>query len=65
MASPIGSIITEVAVFDIHIERKAVAIMKPRIIFRTSVPIRLMIDRAMRLWRFHLSIAMAMMKPPI
>ena len=38
-ASAIGSIIKAVAVFDIHIERKAVASMKPSTILEGFVPI--------------------------
>ena len=35
-----GSIITEVAVLEIHIDKKAVASIKPKITFRISDPIR-------------------------
>ena len=40
MTMPMGSIITEVAVLEIHMERKAVASIKPKMIFRISVPIK-------------------------
>ena len=38
MAMPIGNIITEVAVLEIHMDKLAVAIMKPRMILEMSVP---------------------------
>jgi hypothetical protein len=53
-----GSIITEVAVLEIHMDKKAVAIINPKMIFRTSEPIILMMFKAMRLCRFHFSIAL-------
>ncbi len=65
MAIPIGNIITAVAVLLIHIDKKAVATIKPKIIFFTSEPMKLIIFSAIRRCRFHFSIAMAMMNPPI
>ena len=44
IAIPMGSIITAVAVLEIHMERKAVANIKPKIIFLTSVPIILITE---------------------
>ena len=49
IAIAIGSIITAVAVFDIHIDINAVAIINPRITFLTSVPIMLTILSAILL----------------
>lgn len=65
MAMPIGSIITEVAVFEIHIDKKAVAIMNPKIMLLTLVPISLMVFSAIRRCKFHFSIAIAIIKPPM
>jgi hypothetical protein len=59
-----GTIITAVAVFEIHIERKAAAIMNPRMIRAGPPPTAWMMFRAMRRWRFHLSMVSAIMKPP-
>ena len=58
-------IITAVAVLLIHMLNKAVASIKPNIIPRASVPVSLIMFKAMRLCRFHFSMAMAMIKPPI
>ena len=44
-----GSIITALAVLEIHIDKKAVAIIKPKIILRISDPIKVMIESAIRL----------------
>ena len=65
IAIAIGNIITAVAVFDIHIDINAVAIIKPRIIFTMLVPIRLIIFNAIRLCKFHFSMAIAIIKPPM
>ena len=65
MDIPMGSIITAVAVFDIHMERNAVATIKPKMILETLVPIILIIFNAIRLCKFHFSIAMASIKPPM
>ena len=62
---PIGSIITAVAVLEIHMDKNAVAIIKPRMIIFRSVPIHAIIFRAILLWRFHFSMAMEMINPPI
>ena len=63
--TPIGSIITAVAVFETHMETKPVATMKPRTSRDGLVPIMPTIARAMRLWRFQRCIARARMKPPM
>ena len=39
MTIPIGNIITEVAVLEIHMDKNAVAIINPKMIFLMSVPI--------------------------
>ena len=49
IASAIGSIITDVAVFDIHIDKNAVATIKPKIIRLILVPIAEMIFKAILL----------------
>ncbi len=61
----IGSIIMAVAVFDIHMDKKAAANIKPNKIMIGLLPVRDRIFRAMRLCRFHFSSARAMMNPPI
>ena len=43
IASPTGKIIIEVAVLEIHIDRKAVANMKPSITLDLLLPVTLMI----------------------
>src|SRR5690606_15133838 len=65
MAIPIGNIITDVAVLLIHMLKNAVATIKPKMIFLISEPIKLMIFNAIRLCKFHFSIAMAMINPPM
>ena len=65
MAIAIGTIIIAVAEFDIHMERNAVAIMNPRISLEGLVPVIEIIFSAIRLCRFHLCIAIAIIKPPI
>ncbi len=64
IAIAIGIIIIAVAVFDIHIERNAVAIINPRIRRLGLVPVILIIFNAILLWSPHLCIDMAMIKPP-
>ena len=59
-----GSIISVVAVFDTHIDRKPVASIMPSTIRRGATPTRRSVSRAMRLCSCHFSIAMAMRKPP-
>jgi hypothetical protein len=59
-----GSIMATVAVFEIHIERKAVVDMNPSMIIFGEVPIRRRILRAIRLWRPECSTPMAIMRPP-
>lgn len=61
---PMGSIMSVVAVFDTHIDRNAVAIIMPSTMRRGCVPTRRRVRRAMRRWRFHFCIAMAMRNPP-
>ena len=65
IAKPTGKIITAVAVFEIHIERNAVAIIKPNIIFDFFVPTILMMFKAILLCNFHFSMAIAKINPPI
>ncbi|CAI8256730.1 MAG: Uncharacterised protein [Flavobacteriaceae bacterium] len=65
MEIPIGSIITEVAVLEIHIDKKAVANIKPNTIRWMLVPTALIMDKAMRLCKFHFSRAIAIINPPI
>ena len=65
IAIPIGSIITVVAVFEIHIDRAAVATMNPRMMLFTFVPISRIIFSAMRLCSPHFSIPIASRKPPM
>ena len=64
IAIAIGSIITAVAVFEIHIDINAVATINPRIMFTTFVPIKLIMFNAIRLCKFHFCIAIAIIKPP-
>ena len=56
---------TAVAVFEIHMERKPAASMKPRTIRAGPPPIACIMLSAMRLCRFHFCIVSAIMKPPI
>jgi hypothetical protein len=60
-----GTIMMAVAVLEIHIERKAAATMKPRMMREGPPPIRRMIHSAMRLCSDHFSIVRAIMKPPM
>ena len=59
-----GSITTVLAVLLIHMDKVAVAIIKPRMTFSGVVPVRFMMVRAMRLWRFTFSSARASTNPP-
>jgi hypothetical protein len=63
---PMGNIITVVAVFEIHMDINAVATTKPRMRFTTFAPIKLIIFRMIRLYKFYFSMAMAMamINPP-
>ena len=54
-----------VAVFDIHIDRKAVANIKPSYIRAGLTPVNMSIFNAILLWRFHFCIARATINPPI
>ena len=64
MAIPMGSIITDVAVLEIHMDKKAVAIINPRITFRISEPMKAIILSAILRCKFHFSIPIAMRNPP-
>jgi hypothetical protein len=61
----IGIIIMAVAVFDIHMERKAVENMNPNKILAGLTPVNISILRAILLCRFHFCMARATIKPPI
>ena len=61
----IGSIMTVVAVLDIHMLKKAVARLKPSIIPVGLVPVILIRLSAIRRCSFRFSMANAIMKPPI
>jgi hypothetical protein len=61
---PIGRSITAVAVFEIHIERAPPAIINERTIVEGLLPNLDTSPRAILLWRFHFSIARAMINPP-
>ena len=50
---------------EIHIERKAAAIMKPRMMRAGPPPIRRMTQSAIRLCSIHFSMVTAIMKPPM
>ena len=65
MARPIGTIMTAVAVFDTHIDRKAAATMKPRTNRAGPPPTRWMMSRAIRRCRFHFCMVRAIMNPPM
>ncbi len=58
------TIIMVVAVLLIHMDRPAVASMKPRVMRWGVVPTRLMACRAMRRCSPHFSMVTAMRKPP-
>jgi hypothetical protein len=60
-----GNIIMVVAVLLSHMLRNPVAMMKPRMILLPLVPVLLTIWRAIRLWRFHFSMASPIMNPPM
>jgi hypothetical protein len=64
-ARTIGTIIIVVAVFEIHMERKAVAAMKPRRIARGRTPKRTSTRRAMRRCRSQRCMARATRNPPM
>src|SRR6056297_2792551 len=65
IASPIGTIIIEVAVLEIHIDKAPVATINPKMIFSVLVPIKEIIHNAIRLCKFQRCIARAMINPPI
>ena len=61
---PIGTSISVVAVFEIHIERKADARRKPKTSARRLSPTRARIPSAILRWSPLASMPRAMMKPP-
>ena len=63
-AMPIGSIIMAQAVFDIHIDRNAVATMNPSTSRVGFTPTRRIVCSAILRCRFHFWIASATTKPP-
>ncbi len=60
-----GIISMVVAVFDIHIDKNAVANINPNKILAGPVPSNNKILRAMRLCKFHFCMANAIRNPPI
>ena len=64
MASAFGTIVSAVAVLDIHIDKKAVTIIIPHNNMRGRKPKIKTVLSAMREWRFHRTIAVEKMKPP-
>ena len=64
-AKAIGNIIIVVAVFEIHIDKNAVATMNPKTKREGAEPTRRIVCSASRLCRLHRSIAKATMKPPM
>ena len=63
--TPIGIIITAVAVLETHMDRNPVAIMNPATTPPGLVPMALTVTRAIRRCRFHRCMARARMKPPM
>ena len=63
--TPIGSIITAVAVLDTHMDRKPVATMNPATIWEGLVPMTFTVSSAMRRCRFHRCMARASRNPPM
>ena len=63
--TPIGTIITAVAVFETHMLRNAVASMNPPMTRVALVPIARTVSSAMRRCRFHRCMASAIRKPPM
>jgi hypothetical protein len=62
---PMGNIIKVVAVFEIHMDKKAVATIKPKIIEGIFVPINKIMFKAILLCKFHFSMAIAIKNPPM
>ncbi len=60
-----GSIMSVVAVFDTHIDRNAVAIIIPRMIWCGCVPTAASVRSAIRRCSSHFCIAIAIRKPPM
>ena len=54
----------DVAVFEIHIDKNAVASINPSITLDLFVPVNLMIVNASLLCKFHFSMASAIINPP-
>jgi hypothetical protein len=65
MESAMGTIIMAVAVFDIHIDKKEVASIKPNNIRPGLIPNKIRILRAILRCKFQRSMANAIKKPPI
>ena len=63
--TPIGSIITAVAVLETHMDKKPVATMNPATIWVGLVPMIFTVSRAMRRCRFQRCIASANKNPPM
>ena len=65
-----GKKIIVITSYSIHytklydIDKNAVAIIKPSIMFLTLVPTTFIMVKAIRLCKFHFSIEMAKIKPP-
>ena len=63
--TPMGIIITAVAVFDTHMDRKPVAIMNPPTTPPGLVPMARTVTSAILRCRFHRCMARARMNPPM
>ena len=59
-----GNIIIVVAVLEIHMDKKAVASIKPKTNRLGLVPVRTTMCKAIRSCKFHFCIAMAIKNPP-
>lgn len=64
IARALGTIVRAVAVFDIHIDKKAVTIIIPHNNIRGRSPNIKTVLRAIRECKFHLTIAVEKIKPP-
>ena len=64
MANPIGSIINVVELLEVHIDKKAVAIIKLSITLARLVPIDFIVAKAIRLCKLFVSIALATKNAP-
>ena len=65
IARPIGSIINVVELFEVHIDKNPVAIIKPSITLFLLVPMIRIVKRAILLCSWFVSIALATKKAPI